>query len=277
MMVKNKKNILYIIIGAIILILFARYIGLFSIGEIMAGYASVSQTIDSTNKIITMSASFTQASFYEQGHYGYYMPLTSWYGTSSSFFDGVTAADCNLIGGTYAEIFDSARGGGMHYTCWWNTNMWDNYTIQSQSNTLGSSVEFQKDDLKDGMITFKCLVPRCDGPTAFSATFVFCTSNCSCASNTYVGQTCSDGCNGICQGTKVCVPDCVCALDTLVGQTCSDGCGGVCQGTKVTLIGDTNGDGKISRDELGIMITNWQTGTISRTDLGLGITSWVNG
>jgi len=31
-----------------------------------------------------------------------------------------------------------------------------------------------------------------------------CTPNCACASNTCAGQTCSNGCNGTCAGTKVC-------------------------------------------------------------------------
>jgi hypothetical protein len=57
-----------------------------------------------------------------------------------------------------------------------------------------------------------------------------CTPNCSCAANTCIGNTCSDGCGGICQGTKP--RNCTCATTTCVNQTCSDGCGGTCAGQK---------------------------------------------
>jgi hypothetical protein len=60
-----------------------------------------------------------------------------------------------------------------------------------------------------------------------------CNPNCSCAAETSVGSTCSNGCGGTCNGTKpVCGPNCSCSADTTVGQTCSDGCGGTCPGVK---------------------------------------------
>lgn len=44
---------------------------------------------------------------------------------------------------------------------------------------------------------------------------------------------------------------------------------------KSTVVGDTNGDGKVDRTELGVVITSWQSGSVSRADLGAAITSWV--
>ena len=73
-----------------------------------------------------------------------------------------------------------------------------------------------------------------------------CTPNCSCAANTLVGQNCSNGCNGTCEGTKVaapvCTPNCSCAANTLVGQNCSNGCNGTCEGTKVASVTCTDAD-----------------------------------
>ena len=81
-----------------------------------------------------------------------------------------------------------------------------------------------------------------------------CTPDCSCAADTCIGDTCSNGCGGWCNGTKDCggcTPDCGCAPATCEGDVCSDGCGGWCDGTKfcgcipdcscaaTTCIGDT--------------------------------------
>ncbi|MCK5459751.1 hypothetical protein KAI52_01410, partial [Candidatus Parcubacteria bacterium] len=73
--------------------------------------------------------------------------------------------------------------------------------------------------------------------------------DCSCAVDTCVGEICSDGCGGTCDGTKV--ANCSCAVDTCVGEICSDGCGGTCDGTKVancscaedTCVGEICSDG----------------------------------
>lgn len=54
--------------------------------------------------------------------------------------------------------------------------------------------------------------------------------DCSCAVNTCVGSSCSDGCGGTCAGTKQ--ASCACASNTCTGSVCSDGCGGTCPGSK---------------------------------------------
>lgn len=41
--------------------------------------------------------------------------------------------------------------------------------------------------------------------------------------------------------------------------------------------GDTNGDGIISRQELGVVINNWAEGTVSRNDLGNAVQLWSGG
>jgi lysophospholipase L1-like esterase len=53
-----------------------------------------------------------------------------------------------------------------------------------------------------------------------------CVSNCTCAVDTPVGATCSDGCGGICKGTKsVCHPsNPVCAMHNCKDVYCFDGC-----------------------------------------------------
>jgi len=50
--------------------------------------------------------------------------------------------------------------------------------------------------------------------------------------------------NGVCVEEEiVCIPDCSCASNTCIGEVCSDGCGGSCPGTKDCNGG--NGDGDI--------------------------------
>ena len=47
--------------------------------------------------------------------------------------------------------------------------------------------------------------------------------------------------------------------------------------TTPALKGDTNNDGKIDRNELGIMISQWVNNTITRDELGIAIQKWVTG
>jgi hypothetical protein len=82
------------------------------------------------------------------------------------------------------------------------------------------------------IIAGRCVPVPCNpGQLYFSDTCNYsCDSDCSCKSNTCVGETCSDGCGGNCDGTKA--NDCSCAANTCIGQTC-DGTCGKCDGTKV--------------------------------------------
>ena len=63
----------------------------------------------------------------------------------------------------------------------------------------------------------------CDGSDVIEW---YCDGN----NNLFTMHTCIAGCVG---GACNCVPDCGCAANTCIGNTCSDGCGGTCDGTKV--------------------------------------------
>lgn len=76
---------------------------------------------------------------------------------------------------------------------------------------------------------------------AIDANCYVCTPDCSCASTTCVGQTCSNGCGGTCSGTKSCT-DCgnnVCDSDENC-ESCPDDCacqsGYECKDTTCKLI-----------------------------------------
>jgi hypothetical protein len=57
-----------------------------------------------------------------------------------------------------------------------------------------------------------------------------------------------------CNGTGACTPDCSCASSTAVGSTCSDKCGGTCKGTKGS--GPTTPTGPIIPSQLAGLPTN---------------------
>ena len=76
-------------------------------------------------------------------------------------------------------------------------------------------------------------VAGCGGSASFSV--VFCSRDCSCASSTCGGSSCSDGCGGTCPGTKTCnVADCgACSSN---GDCASGNCsGGQCAPAGVTI------------------------------------------
>jgi len=66
-----------------------------------------------------------------------------------------------------------------------------------------------------------CCTNYCDslGLCACKEPGLFCANNSEC-------------CNNICYNNYCCYPDCSCAANTCIGSTCSDGCGGTCAGTK---------------------------------------------
>ena len=66
-----------------------------------------------------------------------------------------------------------------------------------------------------------CCTNYCDslGLCACKEPGLFCANNSECCSN-------------ICYNNYCCYPDCSCAANTCIGSTCSDGCGGTCAGTK---------------------------------------------
>jgi hypothetical protein len=78
-----------------------------------------------------------------------------------------------------------------------------------------------------------------------------CTPQCS-------GKSCgNDGCGGSCGACGS-------------GQSCNSG---VCT-IIPTVYGDSNGDGKVDRNELGVVISGWVAGTLTRDNLGISINSW---
>lgn len=112
-----------------------------------------------------------------------------------------------------------------------------------------------------------------------------CCPNCGCAANTCEGETCGDGCGGLCAGTKVCItctPDCtrpddLCIEASDVPTGCNNEyCTGSWQVVRLTTA-DNNCDYSISRSELDTAV-NWYKGdTMSRQDLAETIQNWAGG
>ena len=94
----------------------------------------------------------------------------------------------------------------------------------------------------------------CVGGTTHSATEEVtctpCTAGCSSdkkfftTCNAGVGSTkvCTNGCTTT--GCTPCTPNCSCAANTLIGSTCSNGCGGTCPGTKQACTAGCSSDKK---------------------------------
>lgn len=93
-----------------------------------------------------------------------------------------------------------------------------------------------------------CTVPATPiAPTTPSAA-------CECSTNTAFsgGSACTGGtCDGCHCDYSHCTSNCACAANTLVGATCSNGCGGYCNGTKIggTTTGGTDGPSQGSADD----------------------------
>jgi hypothetical protein len=87
------------------------------------------------------------------------------------------------------------------------------------------------------------------------------TKDCSCVPDNSCqdvceGMSCWNGCEWD-QGSKVCnscIPDCSCASNTNIGQFCYDGCAGLCPGTKVCTsnpgCGDCSGGTQICENSI---------------------------
>ncbi len=100
-----------------------------------------------------------------------------------------------------------------------DNNVWSKFATQTITVQQGCSA-----DSSCTTFTGECKTGKCNLNTGQ------CYSE-----NKADGITCSDGkcSSGECL-EDVCVTDCTCAAITPVGQTCSNGCGGLCQGTQQT-------------------------------------------
>lgn len=117
--------------------------------------------------------------------------------------------------------------------------------------------------LKDSSI----VVPStCTGGTT-------CTPDNSCAALTCSGQTCTNNCGTVIPGTKDCSTACTSGTQQCLSSTtykiCTNGawsgilqCSGTCSNNQCVTSGnciimDSNGNGKVDRDELGTAISRW--------------------
>lgn len=233
-----KRNYLFILIGIVVVMMFFGNVKK-EAGEIVTRTLPTSATAGS-NVQITLTATNVGASYFaivrEDIPAGW-----SWVQGGSQEGTQVKGLISSMMGNTFTYTLQAPASGTYTFT---GTQQFSDAAatspiVGSSQITIGGACTDSCATLgyACGAFTICGTATNCGScPTGKTCISGQCITNCvpdtTCAANTCIGQTCSDGCGNLLQGTKTCTctPDCNCALATCIGQTCTNGCGGSCPG-----------------------------------------------